>query len=473
MEVLIPVLLIGFVCACIVLWLSIGWWFGEQRNRPQAGFWLGLFLGPFGWLLTLLLPDGKAGQAVAPGAAQTIPGRCPTCGGALVGYFPKCPHCASDVFWAGGLPMRTAQEAADEQARQERLAAEQEAQKRERAAAQEEEWKRLAAEREEWRKRSAAEREEWQKRRAAEREEARRRWKERKQRWNVAARTGATAAVSGLVSGARWLAQATDKALRGLARRRREARTRAVLVSTRRWVRKANHVLRGWSNRLRTLNEAGMRRCLWVALAVLMIPVTAAGALVVKGAIGKYQESCREQERQEREHEKQELAQQRRNDNLADRETRLAVLGIRRSESPVFWTDDLNEGIAQLTERIQRNPEDAKSYRTRGVCRCAAGDWGPAIADLTEAMRVDPEMKDAPVHRCRGFARCVLGRWEPAIADLSEAVRLDPKDARAYAFRSAAHARKGEVQTAQRDHENAKGLGFRPDEFAIVAEVLE
>ena len=66
-------------------------------------------------------------------------GRCPTCGGGLMGY-AKCPHCASDVFWAGNVPMRTAQEAADEQDRQERLAREEQERERERA-------ERLAAQR--------------------------------------------------------------------------------------------------------------------------------------------------------------------------------------------------------------------------------------------------------------------------------------------------------------------------------------
>ena len=247
MEVLIPLLFIGFVCG------AIGLWFGQQRNRPQAGFWLGLFLGPFGWLLTLLLPADESGPKVLGGF-----GRCPTCGGTLVGPFLKCPHCASDVFWAGSVPTRTVQEAADEQQRQ----------------------KRLAAERIEHEKRLAAERIEHEKRLASEREEAWRRWRERSR-----------AAILAVVSAARCLVRIADRVLRRLSGRQREVRVRRAIVLIRRRVRKADWVLRGWTSRLRTLDEAGKGRCLQLLLAILLILVIAAGGL----AVGKYQEYCRQE----------------------------------------------------------------------------------------------------------------------------------------------------------------------------------
>jgi hypothetical protein len=40
-----------------------GTWFGIQRNRPLPGFCLGFFLGPFGWLLALLLPTNDGGRS--------------------------------------------------------------------------------------------------------------------------------------------------------------------------------------------------------------------------------------------------------------------------------------------------------------------------------------------------------------------------------------------------------------------------
>ncbi len=428
MEVLIPLVIIGVVCGCI------GVWFGDQRNRPQAGFWLGLFFGPFGWLLTLLLPTDNSGQATASPRGF---GQCPTCGGALAGQYPKCPHCASDVFWAGRVPMKTTQEAADERERQERLAAEREAKRRE----EEKRW-------------------------AAEREEERRRWDERKRETLRRCREGSRVVFLAIVSAGGWSVRKVDRVLRGLTRRRREARVRRVALSIRRWLHKANWLLRRWAGRLRSLDEAGKGRCLQLLLAILLMLVVATGAL----AVGKYQDSCREKEKQELR--QQELAQQRQSRwKAANRKARLAVLGYSGHESDVNW-----ESVANQSEPYSYT-EKAEAYATywcRGFARCVVtGECDPAIADFTEAIRLDPDAKDARVYRFRGFARCVMSEWAPAIADLTDAIRLDPNDVRAYAFRSFAYAHQGDTEKAQGDRESAKRLGFTPDDLARLAEVLE
>jgi tetratricopeptide (TPR) repeat protein len=274
-----------------------------------------------------------------------------------------------------------------------------------------------------------------------------------------------------IVCAAGWSVRIADTLLNAMARRRWGVQVRRAFVSARWWGRKAGRVLQRWSNRLRTLDEAGKGRCLRILLAVLVILVTAAGALAVMGAVEKYQESCREQE-------KQEAAQRRRHDKLADKEERLAVLGIRRSdfnwnEAIAVATDEANHQLSPQSEAEAHTVREsqAKAYSVRGVARCVTGEWEPAIADLTEAIRLN--YKDARAYRYRGFARCLTGEWEPAIADLSDAIRLNLLDARAYAFRSLAHAQKGDVEKAKEDREHAKRLGFTPDEFAQLAEVLE
>ncbi len=438
MELLIPLVFIGLVCG------GIGVWFGGLRNRQTAGFWLGFFLGPFGWLLTLLLPSENAGQAPTSGSARTIPeqrgiGQCPTCGGGLVGLYAKCPHCASDVFWAGHVPMRTAQEAADEEERQEQL----------------------AAERQEQEKRLAAQRQRQQQEELERQREAQRHWEEQKRqawrRWRERSR----AVFVGTVSAARFVLRIVHDVLRALKRRRRESRARRALVSIMLEVRKADSVLRRWSNQLRTLDEAGKGRCLRMLLAILLTAVVATGTLAVAEVVEKYHESSLEQE-------KRDLAQRRRYDRLANSETRLTLLGFRTAFAPDF---DWDKGIAEGTEAIRRKPQDAMPYRCRGYGRCVKGEWEPAIADFTEAIRLDS--KDERSYDLRGCARCVSGEWELAIADFTEAVRRDPNYARAYAFRSVAYAHMGDVEKAQDDREHAKKLGLAPDELAHLAEVLE
>ena len=177
-----------------------------------------------GMRLAELAPVHAPGPSDERGSARTIPdqhgiGRCPTCGGGLVGVYAKCPHCASDVFWAGRVPMRTAQEATDEQGRQERLAVEERQRERERA-------ERLAAQRQ------REHEEELARQREAQRqwEEQERRWEERKGkalRWGEE-RSRATLVV--IVSVTRWLLHKFSRILRGFTRHRRDGRVHRALV---------------------------------------------------------------------------------------------------------------------------------------------------------------------------------------------------------------------------------------------------
>ena len=48
------------------------------------------------------------------------------------------------------------------------------------------------------------------------------------------------------------------------------------------------------------------------------------------------------------------------------------------------------------------------------------------------------------------------GNFDRAIADFSEAIRLDPKDARAYHDRGVAYGKKGEMAKAEEDFAQAK-----------------
>ena len=61
------------------------------------------------------------------------------------------------------------------------------------------------------------------------------------------------------------------------------------------------------------------------------------------------------------------------------------------------------------------------------------GDCEKAIADYTEAIRLDP--KDAKAYYNRGVAYGEKGERDKAIADFTEAIRLNPKMAWAYIFR--------------------------------------
>src|SRR5580704_15845876 len=77
-----------------------------------------------------------------------------------------------------------------------------------------------------------------------------------------------------------------------------------------------------------------------------------------------------------------------------------------------------------------RGEELAKIYANRGTEYKNKGDLDRAIADYSEAIRLDPEHVKA--YNNRGITWAAKGELDRAIADYSEAIRLDPKYVDAY-----------------------------------------
>jgi Tfp pilus assembly protein PilF len=62
----------------------------------------------------------------------------------------------------------------------------------------------------------------------------------------------------------------------------------------------------------------------------------------------------------------------------------------------------------------------------------------------------------------RGIAYAAKGDADKAIADLTEAIRLDPKSGVAYYVRGRVYMKTGEQDKAKADFAQAKRLGFSP-----------
>jgi tetratricopeptide (TPR) repeat protein len=105
-----------------------------------------------------------------------------------------------------------------------------------------------------------------------------------------------------------------------------------------------------------------------------------------------------------------------------------------------------DKAIADYTEAIRLDPKDVLAYGSRGFAYSHKGDLDKAIADYTEAIHLDS--KRASTYGNRGMAYAQKGDLGKAISDYSEAIRLDPKDASAYFVRGAAYSQKGEWDKA-------------------------
>jgi tetratricopeptide (TPR) repeat protein len=106
---------------------------------------------------------------------------------------------------------------------------------------------------------------------------------------------------------------------------------------------------------------------------------------------------------------------------------------------------DLKGAMADLNEAIRLDPRTANAYSSRARLYTKAGDTKRSFADLNEAIRLDPkvalfynrrglhfyEERDyeraiAAAHYSRGVAYRMKGERELAIADFRQAVRISP-----------------------------------------------
>src|SRR5580700_1412359 len=78
------------------------------------------------------------------------------------------------------------------------------------------------------------------------------------------------------------------------------------------------------------------------------------------------------------------------------------------------------------------------------------GGWDPAIADYSEAIKLDPKWVWA--YSSRGFAYKNKGDFDNALPDCSQAIKLDPKYGDGYSCRGAVYFGKKDYQHAIDDY---------------------
>ena len=122
-----------------------------------------------------------------------------------------------------------------------------------------------------------------------------------------------------------------------------------------------------------------------------------------------------------------------------------------------YEEDDFQRAIADYTDAIRLNPQAADAYNNRGAARYGNGDLKGAIADYTDAIRLNPQVAD--YYNNRGEARYENGDLKGAIADCTEAIRLDPQYASIYNVRGAARYESDDFEGAIADYTEALRIG--------------
>ncbi|GHV69718.1 hypothetical protein AGMMS49928_13270 [Spirochaetia bacterium] len=114
---------------------------------------------------------------------------------------------------------------------------------------------------------------------------------------------------------------------------------------------------------------------------------------------------------------------------------------------------DYDRAIADFTEAIRVNPQYATAYNDRGASYSAKKDYDRAIADYTAAIRLNPQY--AIAYYNRGNSYYDKKDYDRAIADYTEAIRLNPQYASAYYNRGNLYRDKKDYDRAIADYTEA------------------
>lgn len=124
-----------------------------------------------------------------------------------------------------------------------------------------------------------------------------------------------------------------------------------------------------------------------------------------------------------------------------------------------------NKAIADFTEAIRLDPTAAVYYRNRGIVYANRRRLPNAIADFSEAVRLDPNIRLDPVDaysfRARADVYKSKGEYDNAILDFIEAIRLEPEVAESYFQRGVIYLKKGECDKAIADFTEVRRLDPR------------
>lgn len=102
--------------------------------------------------------------------------------------------------------------------------------------------------------------------------------------------------------------------------------------------------------------------------------------------------------------------------------------------------------FADLSEALRLNPELVFGYIERGALRLADNDLNAAWQDYSRAIELEPNA--APAFLGRGTISFRREDWAAAVRDFSEAIRANPRDPIAYLFRGEAYGRAQEFGAA-------------------------
>ncbi|UFX45663.1 caspase family protein [Bradyrhizobium sp. 41S5] len=126
------------------------------------------------------------------------------------------------------------------------------------------------------------------------------------------------------------------------------------------------------------------------------------------------------------------------------------------SNSPVLADDPT---IKSLSDRLDKNPDDAAALYRRGQVFASKGAYDLAVKDFTNSLRLNPKDVEAYNNRC--WVRTVIGDLQAALKDCNEALRLRPNFVDALDSRGLMNLKGGQNKNAIADFDAALKINPR------------
>jgi tetratricopeptide (TPR) repeat protein len=114
---------------------------------------------------------------------------------------------------------------------------------------------------------------------------------------------------------------------------------------------------------------------------------------------------------------------------------------------------DYDNALADFSQAIKLDPNNTNGFDGRGLAYVAKNDYDRGIADFTKTIQLDPKFMWAYSNRGRAYR--LKGDYDRAIADYGQAIQIDAKFIEAYNNRGYAYSLKGDYDRAIADYSQA------------------
>ena len=125
----------------------------------------------------------------------------------------------------------------------------------------------------------------------------------------------------------------------------------------------------------------------------------------------------------------------------------------RRAEAYAQGIGDFPRAIADASEAIKLDPDEPSGIFFRAQLYLAYNEFEKAIGDFGKVLKLKPEDNDALTGRAYAYVQ--IGDSDRAIADLGQVIRLKPDNATAYYDRGGAYEKKEDFERARADYNSA------------------